>query len=354
MDITTIPGKIYTVTAQGDCTVTCDIDGRTYTLCTASGGQAYFVPPVDTVTISDDSAIITETFKLAPQQRLALLGVLGGNAGGSGLPTGYKRVEYLRSNTSQWIDTESLPDLTTELNIDFVVKSYIQYGMLYGRFDDIALMTTKESNWASFGKKRYTNIPFTPELDTRYKVVHNRTGLWLDDSLVKTFSTVGSFTPVGTISLFSGYGASYHGSYAVYSAKILKDGNIERDFVPALDETGAPCMFDLVSRKPFYNAGTGDFTYPTTSTTYALRRVLPDWGKLTERGLRRLYHAPAGWQGELYDYALENGYKPIVEPEMPEQGYWAPQWRETDEEIILEWVETEPPVDEFLTIPTEQ
>jgi hypothetical protein len=82
--------------------------------------------------------------------------------------------------------------------------------------------------------------------------------------------------------------------------------------------------------------------------------VLPDWGKLTEHGLRRLYHAPANYTGELYDYALENGFKPIIESEMPEDGYWEPQWRETEDEIILEWVETEPPVDEFLTIPTEQ
>lgn len=114
-------------------------------------------------------------------------------------------------------------------------------------------------------------------------------------------------------------------------------------------------MFDLVSRKAFYNSGNGDFLYPTESpesTTYGLRRVLPDWGKLTENGLRRLYHAPANYQGELYDYALENGYKPIVEPEPPEEGYWAPHWTETEDEIVLEWVETEPPTDE-LGLPAE-
>ena len=106
-------------------------------------------------------------------------------------------------------------------------------------------------------------------------------------------------------------------------------------------------MFDLVSRKPFYNAGAGDFLYPSESTTYALRKVLPDWGKLTEHGLRRLYHAPASYQGELYDYALENGYKPIVEPEKPETGYWTPRWTETADEIVLEWVDAAPPTDEF-------
>ena len=121
------------------------------------------------------------------------------------------------------------------------------------------------------------------------------------------------------------------------------------DFVACLDETGTPCMYNLVSRKPFYNQGTGDFLYPTESTTYALRRTFPDWGKLTEHGLRRLYHSPAGYNGELYDYALENGFKPIVEPEMPEEGYWSPRWTETEDEIVLEWVETEPPMDESLT-----
>ena len=106
-------------------------------------------------------------------------------------------------------------------------------------------------------------------------------------------------------------------------------------------------MYDVVKKKPFYNTGTGDFLYPTESTTYALRRVLPDWGKLTEHGLRRLYHAPANFKGELIDYALANGFKPIVEPEKPEEGYWIPEWRETEEEILLEWIETEPPMDEF-------
>ena len=112
-------------------------------------------------------------------------------------------------------------------------------------------------------------------------------------------------------------------------------------------------MFDLVNKEALYNAGAGDFTYPTERTTYALRRVLPDWGKLTENGLRRLYHAPANYTGELYDYAIENGYTPIVEPEKPEEGYWFPRWTETDEEIVLEWVETEPPTEESLSQPQE-
>ena len=50
----------------------------------------------------------------------------------------------------------------------------------------------------------------------------------------------------------------------------------------------------------------------------------------------------------IYRYAMENGYKPIVEEPAPEDGYWVPKWHETEEEIVLEWVETEPPAEEEL------
>lgn len=148
---------------------------------------------------------------------------------------------------------------------------------------------------------------------------------------------------------------SYNRGGQVAWVKIGEQGNEKLHLVAALDDTGAPCMYDLVNRTAYYNSGTGDFLYPTESTTFALRRVLPDWGKLTEHGLRRLYHVPANYKGELYDYALENGYKHIVESEKPEEGYWEPHWTENEDEIVLEWVEAEPPSTEDFNLeqPTE-
>ena len=105
-------------------------------------------------------------------------------------------------------------------------------------------------------------------------------------------------------------------------------------------------MFDTVSRTPFYNAGSGDFvTPPTGASTYSLRarRVLPDWGKLTPTGLRRLYHVPEGYEGDMLQFAAENGFCPIVEEEPPAEGYWSPRWEEIGGVIYLRWVETAPP-----------
>lgn len=43
-------------------------------------------------------------------------------------------------------------------------------------------------------------------------------------------------------------------------------GKAFRDFVPVLDANGTPCMFDKISRKSFYNNGTGTFGYKVKST----------------------------------------------------------------------------------------
>jgi hypothetical protein len=122
-------------------------------------------------------------------------------------------------------------------------------------------------------------------------------------------------------------------------------------------------MYDAVSRERFYNQGTGDFLYPGKDeepTTYSLRRPVTyslrrpiTYAQLTEHGVRRLYHVPNGYNGTKEVYAMEHGFKPLVETPQPEEGYWSPQWRETAEEIVLDWVETEPPAEDYLTQPTE-
>lgn len=43
----------------------------------------------------------------------------------------------------------------------------------------------------------------------------------------------------------------------IYSFSANYDGTPAANYIPALDTAGRPCMFDLVTKKPFYNAGTG-------------------------------------------------------------------------------------------------
>lgn len=128
-----------------------------------------------------------------------------------------------------------------------------------------------------------------------------------------------------------------------------KNSKIIHELIPALDKTGTPCMFDLVTRKNFYNAGTGDFLYPTTSTTYSLRRPQAEYAKMTDTGVRRLYHVPKDYEGSLEEYAVENNYKRLIETESPnEEGkYYSFRWVETDDTLTTEWFEVDPPQEEL-------
>lgn len=357
----TYPGKTYAVRSADGCTIT-DINGDLIKECAA--GQDYFVADVSRIFVSDDNAKVQQVFNLAPQQRLTLLGVLGGNAGGSGLPAGWRRVEWLDIPELAGISTGFYPTNETELFIDAERLTNTYYGKICsGRGDGgsgaYALFFERSGIIFDFHTKRYS-VNKTNQNNVRFKLTAGKNGCFIDGERVVEVTPISSYTNKWQLVLFGGVNTSTGelvwnaASYKVYNFIISDAGNKIFDFVPALDQTGAPCLYDMVSKTAYYNEGSGDFIYPTERTTYSLRRVLPDWGQLTTHGLRRLYHAPVDYEGELIDYALENGYKPIIEPEMPEDGYWIPQWRETEDEIILEWIETEEPVDEFLTIPTEQ
>lgn len=132
--------------------------------------------------------------------------------------------------------------------------------------------------------------------------------------------------------------------------KFWFNDKLTRHLIPTLDKTGTPCMFDLVTRKNFYNSGTGQFIYPTTSATYSLRRPQAEWAKITDTGVHKIYHTPIGYEGSLEDYAIENGYKRLIETESPnEEGkYYSFKWVETDDTLTTEWFEIEPPQDEFI------
>lgn len=392
--IFTTPGKTYAVTSKTGCTVTTE-DGLTLAEVEA-GKQGYFVAVSSTVLLSDDSAVLTQLFKLAPQQRLALLGVLGGDT--SDLPAGYRRVEWLESpydviqNSTARFDlgmfTYSIAEgdtiriqtkhrvtsIPTEITGFAGKEGFSNQGTVF-QFSIAGHTRAHTSNPAVENVTPIENYAveydgaiginpgwdralFVPglKLDLEWHVLDafmskETLSFALDSDKV---SVVPFAYPSDTAQMLTCFGVGENTNGRTWPMlgqkqwfKFWLNGELQRDLIPCLDPTGAPCMFDLVSKTPFYNAGIDDFRYPTESTTYSLRRVLPDWGKLTEHGLRRLYHAPAGYKGEMYDYALENGFKPIVEPERPEEGYWVPRWTETEEEIVLEWVETEPPMDEF-------
>lgn len=55
----------------------------------------------------------------------------------------------------------------------------------------------------------------------------------------------------------------------IYSFSISRNNQLQLNFIPCLDTTGTPCMYDTVIRKPFHNFGSEDDDFLTD-------RTLPD------------------------------------------------------------------------------
>ena len=260
-------GKTYAVTTAGSCTVT-DADGRE--LCTAeSGSQSYFTANGHAVTLSDDAATVTQVnFK----QALAALSLLGG---GEKLPKGYTRLEFLESTGTQGISVPYNFDKNTGIEVEglfplgytsdmavfipLTSPKYVAVLYLASRGGTYKLVTTEYGTGLNGVEAQVNNLG--KKATARYN--------WLGDKMLYVYNG-----ETGT-SLFndkyvgdqknSYVGILYNGRYGVYysgfvfSVKLSQFDKVTLNMVPALDSDGTPCMLDLVTRKPFYNSGTGQF-----------------------------------------------------------------------------------------------
>lgn len=285
------------------------------------------------------------------------------------VPSDYTQVEYLESAGTQWIDTLNYLNDNVEVQTELQYTNFLhnsgQVNWFYGNCSSrtkYVLWGLYNNNgnrgWAILGNDTtgfYIPSGYTPF--DRFIVEHTKDFIKLNGVVCGLWDsrTLDEPTVTKTLYLFARH---HQGGYAQFPVsgkmwyfKVLYDGTVSNNYVPCLDSTGTPCMYDTVTQTPYYNAGTGDFLYPspTSSTTYSMRRPLAEYAKMTNTGVRRLYHVPVGYEGSIEEYASENGFKLLNETESPnEEGkYYAFRWVETDTEITTEWYETEPPTDEF-------
>ena len=58
------------------------------------------------------------------------------------------------------------------------------------------------------------------------------------------------------------------GEQKIYYHRVIDNGVTIQEFIPALDESGVPCMYDTITATPFYNNGSGTFGYELMDGTY--------------------------------------------------------------------------------------
>lgn len=196
---------------------------------------------------------------------------------GRGLPEGYTAVDYLQSSGTQWIEMGVAPNQNTKAVLKIIINDFNNvYGSsLIGSRTDVNSNDQFTTYLDTYGGSRFLfrmdgqtkASTFTGiKANTFYTITLSGTEMKaeLEDGTTvfsKTFS-VSDFESTITMALFKSKNVS--GSYfkgRIYSCKHYNNNKLIQDFVPCLDVNGVPCMFDFVSQKPFYNQGSGSFTW---------------------------------------------------------------------------------------------
>ena len=188
------------------------------------------------------------------------------------LPEGFRRVEYLESTGTQWLN---LP-ITTKVGDKIVLETeskfldtsnqaegkngnpYFFYGISGGKWycgagGFSSSSTTADTEWHNF------------------RLIHsqNDTGLYIDDIKIQS-QTYNSSSIVlnGTINAYRTHNGNYYQKSLKKNWKLYVNDELVYDLIPCVDNYNVPCMYDLVSQKPFYNAGTGSFLWPYSEEDY--------------------------------------------------------------------------------------
>lgn len=180
------------------------------------------------------------------------------------LPEGYTALEYIQSSGTQYIDTGRKLTQDSDITIDFkLINNNKSVGILGSREsaakNNLAMFRDGDlfvGDFSEYPKYRFkTNSSFN-----RTKIRMNKTGVLVNGVLNTSWSGVANFeTPTNGL-IFDVGNNNWTGNKAVMQLYSYTDGNAQK-LVPCLDTEGVPCMYDLVSQKPFYNAGTGSFTW---------------------------------------------------------------------------------------------
>lgn len=196
------------------------------------------------------------------------------------LPKGFKKIEYLQANDSQWIDTGYVPSNNTGMYVraqqnvhsnSHVMGSGIDTNSPADGFTAPRLLKST-GNTCGFGWGGWTswgNFGTGDVFDSQLNYLNDRKAiLRIDKNGGNTYSSdLGElpFTPVKTIYMFTtnkGNTPNLIWNGKIFEAKITEGIEVVKHFIPCLNDDNVPCMYDLISQETFYNQGDGQFNYP--------------------------------------------------------------------------------------------
>lgn len=187
----------------------------------------------------------------------------------------YTPVEYIESSGTQYIDTGVVYDYaTTQFDIDFQYLSSDNSGYISvswsGSNHDAYVLGSNSSGSIICGTAQIDSwTPIKTKDANRHQYTYNNSShqIIYDGSVISNRTTV-NVNGVVTMRIFRGPGSNNPAKARIYGYKIsnIVTQELIRDFIPVLDDSGVPCLYDKVSHTFFYNQGTGTFNYGTINS----------------------------------------------------------------------------------------
>lgn len=180
-------------------------------------------------------------------------------------------IEYIESTGTQYIDTGICAQSGLNITVDSEFTSSNNHMSVFGGQNSSSSNRYHlyyHENASMYYYYASSGYPYYKSADYKdrhiYKINDNILSV---DGVTKITNTASLFTSTYNMFIFANNNAGKVASNAcmrLYSFSILKDGNVLRYLIPALDCSNTPCLYDKVTDKYYYNQGTGQFTYPNS------------------------------------------------------------------------------------------
>lgn len=181
------------------------------------------------------------------------------------LPSGYKQLEYIQSNGTQYINTEFNPSSDTRVDITCEPTTAGTWKGIFGArksasVDEFAIDVPSTTAIRSVYGTEDQNLTVSTVLQ-KFSIIKNKNICTVNGAAVT--NTKQNFTTSFPIRLFdknSGGSAWGQISMKLYSCRIYDNGTLVRNFIPCNNPSGVVGLYDLVNSKFYTNAVAGDFT----------------------------------------------------------------------------------------------
>ena len=186
------------------------------------------------------------------------------------LPSGYKRLEYIQSSGTQYIDTGAPASGGFRVVTKFELSGWSSFKVLFGVYlsaTDCSYLgitsakkwefrTTEKQNWGSPATGTAYEVDFSTIPGSVYCKINGE-----DQGITVGGASVDSSLSIPLLALNRNGTIQFNTAAKLWGAKIYdKTGTLRRDFIPAKNSSNVVGMWDDVSGEFYGNAGSGSFT----------------------------------------------------------------------------------------------